>query len=601
MNSYNNILLTLIVVCMLLFCVIPVHAADTTTHEAFLSQNIIVKFKTNNTPLEIQQRIKTSSTFSLQGIWEKAFAFINTNIRKKTADKTLLQQFNELKTTSSFTYSPLFLSSDKDFTYYYLVKTKNYYSFSKTLPLLAKLEIVEYALPDSQVVIQKTNLGLEVNKTASDATPTPTVITLKKSPPPTVVPTKQDRQQGRLTVAVLDTGIETKSTVLSQYITPGFNILENSRNIQDENGHGTEISKIIISHLQPGQAQLLPIKNFDSTGVTTLSKIMQGLHKVYTLSQARENIRVINLSLAGPRLNKVGTQTYDSCKVYQDMAKKFSNTLFISAAGNDNTSTIPGKEYDGVAPAGCASFISVGAETKKGEKEDFSNKSGSDIYASGEGETIEGTSIAAAHISGTLAELLSNKPLLSSVQIIELLSKNKGKDSAPLAQLSLDQFIEKVKKLPQLTPTTVSSIGGANIINVIQNLTATQTPVPPSAGGPTKTPTPAPTAGNPTVTNTPAPSNTSTPPTLTNTPSSVPTNFPTLTNTPQPQPTTTSKPQPTNTPAPTPAPTNTSTPPTSTPIQCFESFELCDTTCHGRCEYSDVLCNPRNNRMYACH
>jgi len=219
-----------------------------------------------------------------------------------------------------------------------------------------------------------------------------------------------------IVVAVADTGLDLSQPDLVQNLWPGmrdnlsehladysgFNLGDqDSKGIQDHNGHGTLVSRAIIN-VAP-EAFLLPMKinqgslNYFSTGAA--------VEAIYMATELGAD--VINLSFTGPSESKFLSQAVRHA--YK------SGSVLVAAAGN----------FDYVRaglPAGYPGVISVGALDKHGQPSSFSPLLGVDLLApgeeillkgsSGEQVMVSGTSFSAALVSGAACVLLSRNPHL---------------------------------------------------------------------------------------------------------------------------------------------------------------------------------------------
>jgi Subtilase family/RTX calcium-binding nonapeptide repeat (4 copies) len=299
------------------------------------------------------------------------------------------------------------------------------------------------------------------------------------------------------------------------------------------------------TEIQP-DGKIKPVTKWENTGGSLTDAIRYAVDS---------GANVINMSLGGPQ----GDPAQKEAIAYA--ASK--NVVVVMSSGN-SYSTSP--EF----PAAYANQygIAVGAVNINKEIADFSNQAGSDsnmAYVVAPGVEVYstlpnnnygflgGTSMAAPHVAGVAALMLSANRNLTSQQVRQILTdsatalSNNVPVVAPLPELSIPLPPEPPRPLPPI------------VIPTPQDPTPTPTPTPGPAPTPTPTPTPV-----PTPTPTPAPVPTPTP-----TPAPVPTPTPTPAPVPTPTPTPAPVPTPTPTPAPVPTPTPTPTPipvPTPTPI-----------------------------------
>lgn len=153
-----------------------------------------------------------------------------------------------------------------------------------------------------------------------------------------------------ITLAVVDTGIDSTHPELSGRILSGYNYVSNNADTTDDNGHGTHVSGIAaaISNNKSGIASIcfnacniLPVKVLDNTGTGATSAVASGV--TYA---ADHGARIINMSL--------GSTAYSqSLQNAVDYAWG-KNVVIVAAGGNDGSSTV---EY----PAGDDHVMGVAA------------------------------------------------------------------------------------------------------------------------------------------------------------------------------------------------------------------------------------------------
>ncbi len=271
-------------------------------------------------------------------------------------------------------------------------------------------------------------------------------------------------------VAIVDSGVEFTHTDLIGQLLPGYDYLEPGTKPTDSCGHGTHIAGLVGASLNNaiGIASLTPLIQLDPRRVLSntcggsIDNVARGIREA-----ADAGAKIINLSLTTP----TSFFTLESAVKYA--ASK--GILLIAAAGNAYPSPVyyPAAYPEVMAVAALsyddkhASYSNVGTDVEIAAPGGERNKS---IYSSIPKAlgcrdispqlphngycTKEGTSMAAAIVSGAAALIMSVRPDLTADQVRKLL-----KDTAvPVAESATRSGAGRVDveaALRRLLPTTL--------------------------------------------------------------------------------------------------------------------------------------------------
>lgn len=299
------------------------------------------------------------------------------------------------------------------------------------------------------------------------------------------------RANNDVLVAVIDTGVDYNHPDLIGRVVLGKNFINDSEDPLDDHGHGTHVAGTIgaitnngigISSTSWG-AKILAIKACDNNGDCVTSNVVRGVS--YALEKGA---KIINISIAG-----VGScrkeNFFSGDRVYEDVIRDANSrgSIVIVAAGNHNQDAV------NEVPGACEGVISVAATNNTNTRWFSNDSSGSnfgskiDIAAPGasilstsinQGYSIRnGTSMAAPHVSGVAALLLSHNKDLTLDQMKNcLISSSKkitsdnyiaGLLNAPGALTACGAKLNGVKALvsPSMIPTLIpTSVANNNTI-----------------------------------------------------------------------------------------------------------------------------------------
>jgi subtilisin family serine protease len=207
-------------------------------------------------------------------------------------------------------------------------------------------------------------------------------------------------------VAVLDTGVDLDHPDLINNLLPGLNVLDPTKSVEDDCGHGTHAAGIICAEnntigmvgVAP-KSKVIPIKCLDKHGNGNMKNVMAGMRAAIDLGAD-----IISMSLGTP------SPLPEIQKLIQEAAAK-GIPCFVAAGNAGNTKDV-------FYPSAYPEAIAVGAIDDKFERAKFSNTGrnldflapGVDILSTVPDNwysIMTGTSMASPWVVGIAALLLS--------------------------------------------------------------------------------------------------------------------------------------------------------------------------------------------------
>ncbi len=203
---------------------------------------------------------------------------------------------------------------------------------------------------------------------------------------------------------IIDTGIDLKHPDLIANIKGGYNAINPSRQPNDDNGHGTHVAGIAaavdntIGVIGAGpQINLYSIKVLGASGSGYLSDVIEGIQWAIA-----NGMQVINLSLG----------TSSDIQSFHDAitAAKNAGIVVVAAAGNSGGAvSYPAAYSEAIAVSATDKTNTIASWSSRGPEIDLAAP-GVGIYSTYKGQTyktLSGTSMAAPHVAGSAALVLT--------------------------------------------------------------------------------------------------------------------------------------------------------------------------------------------------
>lgn len=205
-------------------------------------------------------------------------------------------------------------------------------------------------------------------------------------------------------VAIVDTGIDVKHPDLINNLKGGISTVWYTTSYNDDNGHGTHVAGIAaavdntigVIGVGPG-IDLYAVKVLDRRGSGYLSDVIEGLDWAI-----QNGMQVVNMSLG----------TSSDILSFKEAVQRVNNAgiVQVGAAGNSGGAVIyPAAYSEVIAVSATDSIDAIASWSSRGPEVDLAAP-GVSIYSTYKGQaykTLSGTSMAAPHVTGVAALVLS--------------------------------------------------------------------------------------------------------------------------------------------------------------------------------------------------
>lgn len=230
-----------------------------------------------------------------------------------------------------------------------------------------------------------------------------------------------------VTAYILDTGILPTHTQFGGRAIVGVDYIGDGKNGIDCNGHGTHVAGTIggSTYGVAKAVKLVGVRVMNCNGSGTLSGVVAGVDWV---AKNATKPAVANMSLGGDRDSVLNTAVANAIK---------AGVSFVVSAGNSAADACL------YSPASLREAVTVGAVSIADERSQFSNYGDCvDVFAPGEGiisawpfnwkgtidnngwANLNGTSMAAPHVAGVVAQYLQGHPSYTPAQVRDALVAN---------------------------------------------------------------------------------------------------------------------------------------------------------------------------------
>lgn len=257
----------------------------------------------------------------------------------------------------------------------------------------------------------------------------------------------QKLKRRRVRVGIIDTGIDYNHPDIRESIKGGINTLDgySQQQFKDDYGHGTHIAGIIGASGRNARfmginpyVDFYIVKAFDRRGKGNLSDIIEGLDWLYS-----NQVEIINMSFSTMETNN----TFRRAIRYLDDR----GVILVAAAGNDGGSdsvNYPGRFPEVITVSATDRYDRIASFSSTGPEVNFCAP-GVDIpsaWLNGAYELKSGTSFAAPHVTGIVADLLNYYGYMPPTKVKEIMVSG----AAKLANLAKEQQGFGIVELPRI-------------------------------------------------------------------------------------------------------------------------------------------------------
>jgi hypothetical protein len=256
--------------------------------------------------------------------------------------------------------------------------------------------------------------------------------------------TQFDTRGASVRIGIIDSGVDGTHPDLASNIRGGWDFVDQDADPSDPNGHGTHVAGIVLS-VAP-DADLHAYRVLDQRGRGSVAAIIQALEK-----SVDDGMHVVNMSLGsdiGSPFDPVSQAVDQAVRMGVVVVVSAGNSGYLNPSGDPNSFRNNGSLTIG-SPGSAADAITVGSASLTGQISAFSSKGPAmvdfhpkpDVVAPGEDvlsaipgggrATKSGTSMAAPHVAGLAALMVSRRPDWSPAQVKSAILSSSSRLQAP--------------------------------------------------------------------------------------------------------------------------------------------------------------------------
>lgn len=335
----------------------------------------------------------------------------------------------------------------------HILQYKNYNDFVEAYDYYSSLDCVEYVQEDGY--LHESEVSEEYFTEASINYPTQ-----YQSDFFGYSNAKRNMASGKVTVAVVDSGVANDHEMLVGRVVPtGFDSINNT-SCYDYRGHGTHVAGIIVANTKPN-VTIRPYKVLDNSGGGTDTQVYLGIQ-----AAIEDNVDIINLSL---------TKKGDSEILREVITEAYNKGITVVAAAGNSGENIGTTTYTPSSFPEVISAVSIDTDKYKastsnwGSSKDLSAP-GVNILSSHLNNTYKvqsGTSMASPFIAAAASYLLARDSTMTPDEVFNTLyaSTARGGGSHNIRYVCPGTLIqsENVCISPVITPSAVDFTGYATV------------------------------------------------------------------------------------------------------------------------------------------